>query len=268
MQRKHENSQKDWMKIALKLESSLTITESVYYGLFIHDTKIILPFKNTPSLKFFDSSERNGKCIHTEECPTAPYGLCHSRENETLNEVYVSFENNVVLYWIDFEDTPKFTKLRTIHLNESMLAISCGLTTIFSANNSKAFICSQDFNIEHRSKFSIGRSTVPFISSSSKSDYHCFSKEDHVVVEDRNNTTIFRSDLIAPSFRGLTFDLHDNVLVCNRTNKLKQIKYGGGESRNIELDGISDSYNVVLHPTGDKMLVFDHNRICCVYQIV
>lgn len=256
------------MKIALKLESSVTLTESVYYGLFIHDTKIILPFKNTPSLKLFDISKRFGNCIHIEECPTVPYGLCHSRVHKSLNEVYVSFQNNVVLYWIDVEDTPKFTKLRTIHLNESMLAISCGLTTIFAANNTKAFICSQDFNIEHRSTFSKGQSTVPFISSSSKSDYHCFSKDGHVVVENRNNTTIFRSDQIALSFRGLTFDLHDNVLVCNRKNKLKQIKYGGGESRDIELDGISDSYNVVLHPTGEKMLVFDFNKICCVYQVV
>lgn len=268
LQRKHENSQKDWMKIALKLESNFTLTESVHYGLFIHDTKIILPFAVARSLKIFDISKHDGKCVHTEECLRPPYGLCHSRVNESLNEVYVSFQDYVVLYSIEVEDTPKLTKLQTIHLNKPMLSISCGLTTIFSANESEAFVCSQDFNIEHCSPFKKGGSLVPFISSSSKSDYHCFSKNGQVVVEDRNNTTIFRSDLFADSLRGLAFDLRDNVMICNRKDKLKQIKYGGGESRDLKLDGISDSYNVVLHPTGEKMLVFGFNRTCCVYQIV
>lgn len=149
-----------------------------------------------------------------------------------------------------------------------MPSISCGLATVFSANDSEAFVCSQDFNIEHCSPFGKGGSVVPFVSSSSKSDYHCFSKDGHVVVEDRNNKTIFRSNLFADSLRGLAFDLHDNVMICNRKNKLKQIKYGGGESRDLKLDGISDSYNVVFHPTGEKMLVFDFNKKCCVYQIV
>lgn len=155
LQRKYEQSQKDWMKIKPKLESSITLSECVYYGLFIHDTKIISPFEKPTSLKLFDVSKPNGKCFHTEECPSVQYGLCHSRVNETLDEVYVSFKSVVVLYHIDVEDTAKFTKLQTIHLhvNESMLAISSGLSTVFSANNVKAFICSHDFNVEHDVKF-------------------------------------------------------------------------------------------------------------------
>lgn len=139
-----------------------------------------------------------------------------------------------------------------------MLSIACGLATVFSANNDKAFICSQDFHIEHSSTLSKGGSSVPFIFSSSKSDYHCFSKDGHVVVDDRNNSTIFESNQLPGYLRGLTFDLHDNVLVCNRNNELKQIRYGGKESRDIKLDGIGDSYSVV---------VFDYNKKCCVYQI-
>lgn len=256
------------MEVNFTLTSSIReLSDSVYFGLFIHDTTIILPFKTPTSLKLFDVSAPDGLCVHTEECASAPYGLCHSRVNESLNEIYVSFQNFVVLYQINVENIAKFTKLQTIHLNESMLSISCGLTTVFSANNDKAFICSQDFKIELWSTFRKEGSKVPFISSSSKSDYHCFSTDGHVVVADRRCATIFLSDRFAGDLRGLTFDLHDNVLVCNRKNELKQIRFGGKESRNIKLDGIVDSYNVVLHPTGEKMMVFDFKKKCCVYQI-
>lgn len=256
------------MKINLKLVSGITLSDSVYYGLFIHDAKIIFPFKNPRSLKIFDISDHKGKLLHTEECPSVPYGLCHSRVNESLDEVYVSFKNFVVLYCIDVENVTKFSKLQTIHLNEPMLSISCGLATVFSANNDKAFICSRDLNVEHSATLKNTLSEVPFISSSSKSDYHCFSKNNHVVVADRNNTTILQSNQLQGGIRGLTFDLHDNIFVCTRTRKLKQIKCGERQSRDIELDGISDSYNVVLHPTGEKIMVLDDNGKCCVYQVL
>lgn len=88
------------------------------------------------------------------------------------------------------------------------------------------------------------------------------------MVADRNNTTIFQSNQLQGDIRGLTFDLHDNIRVCTRTSKLKQIRSGERRSRDIELDGISDSYNVVLHPTGEKIMVFDYNDKCCVYQVL
>lgn len=266
--KKLENSQKDWMKINLKLVSDITLSESVYHGLFVHDTKIILPSINPTSLKLFDIRDCKGKCIHTEECPSVPYGLCHSREKESLNEIFVSFRNSVVLYQIDVENVTKFSKLQTIHLNEPMLSITCGLATVFSANNSKIFVCSRDFNVEHSATLKNRLSVVPFISSSSKSDYHCFSNNHHVVVADRNNTTIFKSNQLQGQIRGMAFDLHDNILVCTKTSKLKQIRCGERESRDIELDGITSSCNVVLHPTGEKILVLDYNNKCCVYQVL
>lgn len=180
----------------------------------------------------------------------------------------MSFQNNVVLYRIDVENVAKFSILQTIHLNEPMLSITCGLTTVFSANDDKAFICSRDFNVEHTATLKNKVSAIPFISSSWKSDYHCFSNNNHVVVADRNNTRIFQSNQLQGDIRGLTFDLHDNLLVCTRTSKLKQIRCGERRSRDIELDGISDSYNVVLHPTGEKILVFDYDDKCCVYQVL
>lgn len=66
----------------------------------------------------------------------------------------------------------------------------------------------------------------------------------------------------------MTFDLNDNIFVWNKKNKIKQIRFGGSESRDIELDGISTSYTVALHPTGEKMLVLDLSKKCCVYQIM
>ena len=103
------------------------------------------------------------------------------------------------------------------------------------------------------------------------SDLHCFLSKSHVVVANSSNETIFSSDRLNGSPRGLTFDLHDNVLVCIKGNKLKQVRHGGKESRDIELEGIRSTYNVVLHPTGEKMLVMDYKgreEKCCVYQIM
>uniref|UniRef100_A0A8W8NWD1 TRIM56 n=1 Tax=Magallana gigas TaxID=29159 RepID=A0A8W8NWD1_MAGGI len=235
--RKQEMSRKDWMKVSFKLTSKIrNLSEYVYYGLFVHDTKIILPFRNPPSLKIFDVSKTEGKCIHTELCQETPYGLCHSRVNESLNEVYVSFLNFVDLYSIDVEPMVKCTKLQTIQLSKPMKAISCGLNSIFSANDSEAFICSEDFSVQYSSSFNREGALTPFLSSSSKSDFHCFSKNGRVVVADGNNKTIFESNKFQSDLRGMTFDLHDNILVCNRKNKLIQIRNGCSESRNIELN--------------------------------
>lgn len=123
----------------------------------------------------------------------------------------MSFENRIVLYWIDVEDNVKFIKLRTIKLITPMQAISCGLTTLYSANSSKAFICSPDFVIERESLYSKGFAAVPFLSSSSKSDFHAFTRGGRVVVVDRNYKQNFHSEEFQGSLRGLTFDLHDNV---------------------------------------------------------
>lgn len=117
-----------------------------FYGLFIHNLNIIFSFTDPPSLRIFDLSKPDGKCIHTEEWASDPYGLCHSGVNERLDEVYVSFENSVVLYLIDIRDKVTFTRVRTICLKKKpMQEIACGLDTIFSANNKNVFVCSLDF---------------------------------------------------------------------------------------------------------------------------
>lgn len=181
----------------------------------------------------------------------------------------MSFLNFVDLYGIDIEPIVKFSKLRTIQLDTPMKAISCGLNSIFSANETEAFICSEDFRVQHSSSFSNNGIAALFLSSSLKSDLHCFSKNGRVVVVDRNNKTIFESEKFQGDLRGLTFDLHDNVLVCKRGKKLKQVKHGGSKSRDIELADVTDSYNVILHPTGEKMMILDYSRNnFCVYQIL
>ena len=52
------------------------------------------------------------------------------------------------------------------------------------------------------------------------------------------------------------------------SNKLRQIKHGGGKSRDIDLPGIQEAYNVVLYPTGEKVMVLDNKRKFCVYNVV
>jgi hypothetical protein len=148
-----------------------------------------------------------------------------------------------------------------------MWAISYGKTTVTSANESRRMICSPDFSIINHSSPYSKRGARPFISSSTRSDLHCFIRESKVVVVDQNNEEIFQSSAIAGNPRGVTFDLQDNILVCVRDPKIKQISHGGTKSRYINLSDIVDSYNVVLHPTGEKMLVLDYHNKCCVYKV-
>ena len=181
--------------------------------------------------------------------------------------------NLLFFYRISFDakDVAIFTRLQTIHLKEPMTAISCGPAAIFSASATKAFIFTHDFSIKYTSEFSKDVFLVPFVSSSGTSDLHCFFSERHVVVANSSNETIFRSDGLNCLPAGLTFDLHDNVFVCTKNNKLKQVRHGGKESRDIVLEGIKEIYNVVLHPTGEKMLVMDYRgreEKCFVYEIL
>ena len=127
-------------------------------------------------------------------------------------------------------------KLQVIQLKEPMKAISCEPAAIFSASKTKAFICTQEFTIKHASEFST-EACVPFVSSSMTSDFHCFLSQSHLVVANSSNEPIFRSDRLNGYPKGLTFDLRDKVLVCTRNNKLKQVRHGGKDSRDIDFAG-------------------------------
>ncbi|XP_061179644.1 uncharacterized protein LOC133188290 [Saccostrea echinata] len=265
LQRRKRMSQMDWMKVEFKKLSEINEkSETVCYGLFIHDTRIILSLANPPSLKIYDISKSTGECVHTEKCQDKPYGLCHT--GLCLNELYVSFKNFINHYRIEVAETTKITKVRTIHLEEPMLAISCGPTSVFAANDSKRMICSLDFCIIHSSAYT-SDGKVPFVCSSLISDNHCFIRDGMVIVVDQNNKEIFKSAQDGYP-RGLAFDSQDNILVCfHTTTKLKQLKREERESRDIVLTDMTDTYNITLHPAGDKILVLDYERKCVVYQI-
>ncbi|XP_061192045.1 uncharacterized protein LOC133200246 [Saccostrea echinata] len=266
LQRRKTMSQKNWMQVKFEKRSQISgFPERVYYGLFIHDTRVIFSLTSPPALKIYDISKPTGECVHTEKCQNTPYGLCHT--GLSLNELYVSFENFINHYLIDITETITFTKLGTIQLKEPMLAISCGPTTAFAANKTKRMICSLDFCVNHSSAYVCPGSAAPFVSSSTISDRHCFIRGGVVIVVDGNNQEIFKSAW-HENLRGLTFDLNDNILVCkHKTTKLKQFKHGKSESRDIDLEGITETYNVILHPAGEKILVLDFNEKCCVYQV-
>ncbi|XP_062592862.1 uncharacterized protein LOC134254352 [Saccostrea cucullata] len=258
-------SKKDWMKVTFNKLSQITgFSERVYYGLFIHDTKIVLSLSDPPSLKIYDISKATGECIHTEKCQDKPHGICHS--GLSLNEIYVSFKNFINHYRIDVAETTTFTILKTIQLEEPMLAISCGPTAAFAANDTKRMICSLDFSVIHSSAYKHS-GVVPFVASSLISDLHCFIRDEMVIVVDGNNKEIFRSTRHG-NLRGLAFDLKDNTFVCkHKSTKLKQFKCDKSESRDIVLEGMTETYNVILHPAGEKILVLDYCKKCCVYQI-
>lgn len=66
----------------------------------------------------------------------------------------------------------------------------------------------------------------------------------------------------------MAFDLQDNIFICIMKNKLRHIKSEGGESRDIDLPGIQEAYNVVLHTTGEKILILDISKKTCFYKVL
>ncbi|XP_048743652.2 uncharacterized protein LOC125657059 [Ostrea edulis] len=256
---------KDWMKVNFQNISEMNLPTTVYYGLFVSDTKVIMSIESPPSLKVYDISDAVGECVHTHSCQATPYGLCQS--GDCMDKVYVSFTDYIDYYQIKVAESVTFTKLGTFQLKEPMLVISYGTAAVSSANDNKRMICSSDFSvINHSSPYS-ERGVKPFVSSSLRSDRHCFVRKPDVVVVDQNNKDIFQSSVTGGSPRGLTFDLQDNILICLMNSKIKQVRDGGTESRDINFPGIVYSYNIALHPTGEKMLVLDYNSKCCVYKV-
>lgn len=267
LRRRKIMSQRDWMSVRFEKLSESNLPTWVYYGLFVNDTKVLLSIEKPPSLQVYDVTNSNAKCIQTYPCSTTPFGLCLSGEN--MDKVYVSFETHVDHYQIDISDSDCviLKKMETFQLKKHMKAISRGSTLILSASDTKNMICTSDFSVKH-SQNSQKTGDRPFIAASFHSNHHAIIRGNEVVVADQDNKDVLTKDIHTGDPRGLAFDLQDNIFICTMTNQLRQIKYGGGESRNIDLPGIQTSYNVVLHPTGEKILILGFNKQFCVYKVL
>ena len=148
-----------------------------------------------------------------------------------------------------------------------MTAISRGSSVIVGRSDTEKMIYDSNFSIK-RSATCRASSNPPFVSCSFKGNEQAFiSNGINLVIVDENNKEVQNCFLRSLCARGLAFDLQDNVLVCMYSNKLVQIKYGGGESRDIDLPGIQKAKNVVLHPTGEKVMVLGYEKFC-VYNAV
>nr|XP_034317456.1 E3 ubiquitin/ISG15 ligase TRIM25-like [Crassostrea gigas] len=258
-------AQKDWMSVRFEKLSESNLTTHVYYGLFIDDTKVLLSIKNPPSLQIYDITDSIARCVFTYPCSTTPFGLCYS--GESMNKVFVSFVTHVDHYQIEISDSVMLKKMETFQLKRSMKAISRGSTLIFSRSDSERMICTPDFSVKHTSNCSRA-GNEPFISSSFHSNHHAIIKDKEVVVVDQYNENVYKKALPTGLPRGLAFDLQDNILISMMGDKLRQIRRGGGESRDIDLPGITQSYNVVLHPTGEKVVVLDFSNKFCIYKVL
>ena len=266
LQRRAIMVQKDWMKIKLEKVSESKLSTYVYFGLFMDDTKILLSVGSPPSLQVFDVTDSTATLVYTYPCPSAPFGLCYSGEN--MDQVYVSFGTLVEHYQIKMSGTVVIRKIKTIQLERQMRAISRGSSVIFARSNKERMICDSNFSIKHTVACEADGNPL-FLSCSLTGKENAFILNGrNLVIVDENNKVVLKRSLSTSHARGLAFDLQDNVFVCLRSNKLKQIKHGGGESRDIDLPGIQQAYNVVLHPTGEKVMVLDFEKKFCVYNVV
>ena len=185
-----------------------------------------------------------------------------------MDKVYVCFGTHIEHYQILINGTVAIRKIETIQLEREMRAISRGSSVIFSRSNTERMICDTNFSVIHKAPCE-KEGSQPFSSVSFYYDQQAFVLNGrNLVIVDENNKEVLHRSLNTKDARGLAFDLQDNVFVCLRSNKLKQIKQGGGESRDIDLPGIQQAYNVVLHPTGEKVMVLDFEKKFCVYNVV
>ncbi|XP_078340486.1 uncharacterized protein LOC111106519 [Crassostrea virginica] len=266
LQRRAIMAQKDWMKIKLENVSETKLSTRVFFGLFVDDTKILLSVENPQSRQVYDVIDSTARCVYTYPCPSVPYGLCYS--GESMDKVYVSFGTHVEHYHIEINEKMAFKKIETIQLEREMIAISRGSSVIFARSHKVMMICDTKFSVKHKAPRK-KKGDRPFLSVSFHYDQQAFTcdGENLVIVDEKNKEVLHRS-LSTSNARGLAFNLQDNVFVCIWSDKLRQIKHGGGESRDIDLPGIQRSYNVVLHPTGEKVMVLDLNDKFCVYNVV
>lgn len=154
----------------------------------------------------------------------------------------------------------------------------------FTRNDTMRMICTPDFSVKYSSPVS-NRNENPssFISASFHSDKHVviasnYKREgtkfcnnviiNELLVVGKNNEELFKTAIKSASPLGLAFDLKENIFVCLKNSELIQIKYGGWQSRYIQLPGIKEACNVVLHPTGEKVLVLDDCKRFCVYKVL
>ena len=267
LQRRAIMAQKDWMKIELEKvsESNLLFTR-VFFGLFVDYTKIFLSVESPSSLQIHDVTNSTASCVYTHPCSSAPYGLCYS--GESMDKVYVSFGTHIEHYQIEINGTVTLRKIETIQLEREMRAISRGSSVIFARSGTERMICNTNFSVIHKAPC-VKEGAQPFSSVSFYYDHQAFALNGtNIVIVDKNNKEVLNRSLSTVKARGLAFDLQDNVFVCTMSNKLRQIKHGGGKSRDIDLPGIQEAYNVVLYPTGEKVMVLDNKRKFCVYNVV
>lgn len=184
-----------------------------------------------------------------------------------MNKVFVSFKTHVDHYQIEVSDSVILKEIETIQLETHMKAISRGSSLMFACSDTEKMVCTSDFSVKHTSNSAIAGER-PFISASCYSDHHAITRGPEVVVADQDNKGVFTKLIDTGHPRGQAFDLQDNIFICVMENKLTQIRCGGGESRNIDLPGIQKSYNVVLHPTGEKILILDYRNKLCVYEVL
>lgn len=265
LHRRQIMSRKDWMKIRFKKLSEIKLPSMVYYGLFVGDNEILLSVENPPSLQLYDITDANARCVHSYSCSATPYGLCHS--GESMDKVYVSFDTYVEHYEIVVIERVSIQKIETIMLKTPMRVLSRGSTMLFTRSSSEKMICTSDFSVKQSSKVS-SSGNPPYISASFNSDQHAFIKNSCVQVVDQYNEEVFKTETLTTKSRGLAFDIQDNIFICLKSEMIKQIKYGGCESRDIELPGIQQAYNVVLYPTGEKVLILDFCEKNCIYKVI
>lgn len=85
---------------------------------------------------------------------------------------------------------------------------------------------------------------------------------------DQNNEEDYKRDLptVSPLWRGIRFTRQYFCLCENQQTEADKLPRSW--ERYIDLTGVEQSYNVVLHPAGEKVLILDYRKKFYVYKVV
>ncbi|XP_061179207.1 probable E3 ubiquitin-protein ligase MID2 [Saccostrea echinata] len=255
--------EKDLMNIDFKMLSNFRLPDSVYFGLFLDETRILFSIESKSSLDVYDTLSSPWNCIHSEQCDGTPYGLSYGNN---MNEVFVAFGTFVLKFEI-LDGGTRFNKLMKIDLTEKIEDFVHCPKVVFSANSAKRCFLSPDFSLRSSSSYKrIGDRA--FVASSLTPGIFVYGKNDSVCLIDSEGSEISQFKLISGMPRGMAMDSENNIFVCKCQNDVEQIKFDGTSSRkvNLSING-ENAYNIVFHPAGHKFLVICYMRVVGVYQI-
>lgn len=242
----------DLMNVTFCDMSKIQVKGNAYFGTFIDDENVVISNESKRTLEIYDTTSDEGELIHTHECPTTPYDICHSND---MNRIYVAFGHFVIKYEIK-SDSSEFIEVNRVQVEGIVEGIAKTVDGFFTANKSLVSYRLSDFSIKSQSLYN-HKGNRPFICSSFCGRKVAYIEERSIIVTDTEGMKLSEFVCSMEFPRGLSFDSDDNIVVCSYKGQTEQIKHDGKSRRKIDINPFNNvPYSVVYHQEGHKLMWF------------